>query len=240
MNRRRALVALGSLGGAAACAALAAALVGCPNTAATSIYTPPTGIQIDSQQLVSGIGCGPGPGQVYQYAAVVTQITDAGAPFVTSGVFDCFTSALFANLPSPDGGPTDYGIAIYAYNRAAFPSALAGCDYARLSDNCAGDDAAVVRRFESQATWTTSCTATEYQGVPQVAVCGALVPADAGAGGDGGDAGDAGDAGEMGDATEAGDAPAPTEGGMDASDAGTAEASDGSPISGEGGDAPLE
>ncbi len=234
MNRRRALVALGSLGATASCVALAAALAGCPNTASTSIYTPPTGIQIDSQQLVAGLGCGPGPGQVYQYAAVVTQVTDAGPPYVTSGVFECFTSALFANLPSPDGGPTEYGIAIYAYDRAAFPPALAGCAYVPLSSKCAGDDAAVVSRFESQATWKTSCTATEYQGVPQVAVCGPLLPTEAG---DGGDAGEMGDAA---DAAEAGDVAAPGEGGMDAGDGGTAEASDGSPVSGEGGDAPLE
>lgn len=235
MKRRRALVALGSLGAAASCVVVAAALAGCPNTASTSIYTPPTGIQIDSQTLVAGIGCGPGPGQVYRYAAVVTQVTSSGSPYVTSGVFDCFTSALFANLPSPDGGPTEYGIAIYAYDRAAFPPAFAGCENVPLSAMCAGDDAAVVRRFETQATWTTSCTATEYQGVPQVAVCGSLVPADGGAGGDAGETGDA-----VGDATEAGDAAAPSESGMDGGDAGTAEASDGSPVSGEGGDAPLE
>jgi hypothetical protein len=234
VNRRRAIVALGSLGAGAACVSLTLALAGCPNTASTSIYTPPTGIQIDSQELVAGVGCGSGPGQVYRYAAVVTQVTDAGTPFVTSGVFNCFSDALFTNLPSPDGGNTYYTIAIYAYDEAAFPAALGGCEYSYLSTACPGDDASVVRRYESQATWKTTCTATQFQGVPQVADCGELAPADAGAGvGDGGEAGKNPDATGADGAADAGDA-------SDATEAATAEASDGPGVSGEGGDAPLE
>jgi hypothetical protein len=227
VNRLRALVALGSLTGCAVCVAAAFALAGCPNTASTSIYTPPTGIQIDSQELVAGIGCGSGPGQVYAYAAVVTQVTDAGPPFVTSAVSNCFSNPVIENLPSPDGGNTVYSIAIYAYDSAAFPAALGGCDSLALTSACPGDDAAVVKRYESKATWTTTCTATQSQGVPQFAVCGELEPPDGGAG----DGGDAGDSGVTPDG--AGDA-------AEATDAATAEASDGRVISGEGGDAPLE
>ena len=234
MNRRRAALALGSLGAGAVCVAAALALAGCPNTASTSIYTPPTGIQIDSQNLIAGIGCGPGPGQVYRYAAVVTQVTDGGTPFVTSGVFDCYSDALFTNLPSPDGGNTYYTIGIFAYDSASFPAALGGCEYTPLSAGCPGDDASVVRRYESQATWTTTCTATQFQGVPQIAVCGELERTDAGAG-----AGDGGDGGETADATGV-DGTADASDASDATDAAMAEASDGPGVSGEGGDAPLE
>jgi hypothetical protein len=236
VNRRRAIVALGSLGAGAVGVSLTLALAGCPNTASTSIYTPPTGIQIDSQDLVAGVGCGPGPGQVYRYAAVVTQETDAGAPFVVSGVFNCYSDALFTNLPSPDGGSTTYSIGIFAYDSASFPAALGGCEYSPLSAGCPGDDAAVVKRYESQATWTTTCTATQFQGVPQVAQCGQLVPAAVGAG-DGGDAGETADATGGGDAA---DAAADAAHASDATEAATAEASDGPGVSGEGGDAPLE
>jgi hypothetical protein len=208
-------------------------LAGCPNTAVTTLYTPPTGIQIDSQNLVAGVGCGPGPGQVYAYAAVVTQITDAGAPFVTSGVFDCFSDALFTNLPSPDGGPTVYGVAIYAYDRASFPAELGGCAYLQSSVACPGDDASVVHHYESQATWTTSCTATQFQGVPQFASCAPLMPADGGAGGDASEMSDGADAADASEAATPGDA-------SDAAETATAEASDGPGVSGEGGDAPLE
>ena len=233
MNRRRAVVALGSLGAGAACVAVALALAGCPNTASTSIYTPPTGIQIDSEDLVAGIGCGPAPGQVYRYAAVVTQVTETGTPFVTSGVFNCYSDALFTNLPSPDGGSTSYSIGIFAYDSAAFPAALGGCEYDTLSAACPGDDASVVKRYESQATWTANCTATQFPGVPQIATCGELKPTGAGAG-DGGDAGETADApGSDGDAADATHA-------SDATEAATAEASDGPGVSGEGGDAPLE
>jgi hypothetical protein len=164
---------------------------------------------------------------VYRYAALVTQVTDGSTPFVTSGVFDCFGNALFTNLPSPDGGSTDYTIAIFAYDSAAFPPELGGCEDLPLTSACPGDDASVVRRYESQATWTTTCTATQSQGVPQTANCGELVPADGGAG-DGGDAGQTADG-----ASDAADA-------SDATDGATAEASDGPGVSGEAGDAPLQ
>lgn len=243
MNRRRAVVTLGSLGGAAACAAAAVALAGCPNTAATSIYTPPTGIQIDSQTLVAGIGCGQGPGQVYRYAAVVGPPapdggfgTD-GTP-ITSGVFDCFADGLFTNLPSPDGGSTDFGIDIYAFDRAAFPAELGGCENLPLNVACPGDQASVVLRYSAKATWQTHCRVTQSQGVPQVADCPYLL-ASPPAPGEGGMGGDAGDATTSSDApadtsAEAADAPA------ESADAPTAEASDGAGVSGEGGDAPLE
>jgi hypothetical protein len=224
---------LGSLGAGA----VALALAGCPNTASTSIYTPPTGIQIDSQGLVAGLGCGSGPGQVYRYAVVVgPPEPDGGAgtpgPAITSGVFDCFSDALFANLPSPGGGATSFGLNVFAYDRASFPGALGGCENLPLTSQCPGDDASVVKRYETQATWTTTCTATQLQGVPQIAKCGELEPTGAGAG-DGGDAGQAADAGGALDASDASKA-------SDATDAATAEASDGPAVSGEGGDAPLE
>ena len=238
MNRRRALVAIASL---ACTGAALVALVGCPNTAATTIYTPPTGIQIDSQTLVAGVGCGSGPGQVYRYAAVVgPALKDGGygsdGTPVTSGVFTCFTEALFTNLPSPDGGPTDFGLDIYAYDRASFPAELGGCEDLPLNMACPGDDASVVLRFAAQATWQTHCRATQSQGVPQVAVCPfPLEPAEAGGDAESDAGTDATSPGDAGDASaEAADAPG------EAADAPTAEASDGPAMSGEGGDAPLE
>ena len=235
-----ALVAIGSL--ACGGAALIVVLAGCPNTASTSIYTPPTGIQIDSQNLVEGIGCGPGPGQVYRYAAVIGDPEkDGGVGIamgttpITSGVFDCFSDALFANLAQPDGGPTDYGIDIYAYDRASFPAELGGCENLPLNVSCPGDDASVVRHYAAQATWTTHCRDTQTQGVPQFANCDPLEPAPV----EGGMQSDAGDATTSGDASgEASDAPADTP--AEVADAPTAEASDGPGVSGEGGDAPLE
>jgi hypothetical protein len=239
VNRRRAVVALGSLGAGAACFALALILAGCPNTASTSIYTPPTGIQIDSQSLVAGLGCGSGLGQVYRYAVVLGPPEPDGGvgtpgPAITSGVFDCFSDPLFANLPSPDGGPTAFGLNIFAYDRASFPAELGGCENLPLTMACPGDDASVVQRYAAQATWTTNCRATQSQGVPQVAQCPyPLAPIEGGA------VGDAGDATTGSDATaEAADAPADAP--REAADAPTAEASDGPGVSGEGGDAPLE
>jgi hypothetical protein len=189
----RALASLAAI--AASTAGFLVALAGCPSTVSTSLYTPITGFIIDSEQLTAGLGCGTGRGQVYKYAAVVT-LPDKT---LESGVFDCFTNGQFGNLPTPDGGTIDYPVAIYAYDEAAFPVELAACVDVSADAACAGEDPTTVLRFAKAATWTASCTATEIQGISQVAVCSALVPgAPPPPVGDAGDAGDSGEAGEAG------------------------------------------
>jgi hypothetical protein len=179
-------------------------LAACPGNASTSLYSPITGLIFDSQTLLAGIGCGTAPNQVYKYAAVVNAAPDAGSVsgLPVSGVFDCFANGQLDNLPTPDGNTTDYVITIYAYNFASFPTAeLGGCDDLESDANCQGESPATVLAFSSLANWTTTCTATQVQGVSEDAVCGSLVPtSDAGAGPDDGVEPDEGGA-EAGDAT---------------------------------------
>jgi len=190
-------------------------LAACPASPSTTLYTPITGLVINSESLLAGIGCGTGPGQVFKYAAVVRlagDATESGLP--VSGVFDCFTNAQFANLATPDGNLTSYDIAIYAFNEASFPADKLGkCDDTASDASCQGENPATVLEFAGMANWTTTCTATQVPGVSEVAVCNSLVPVgDASVGPDEGtdtsapegDASDGGEAGNPGDAGDAG------------------------------------
>ncbi len=240
MNRTQATAALVvTTVGVAALLGLAA----CPGSPSTTLYTPITGLVINSDSLLSGVGCGTGPGQVYKYAAVVRLAGDASEPGLpVSGVFDCFTNAQFANLATPDGNLTTYDIAIYAFNQASFPeAALGACDNVESDAACQGENPATVLQFAGKANWTTTCTATQVPGVSEVAVCNSLVPvgdasvgsdvgtdtsAPEGGPGDGdGEAGSPGDGGDAGGDAGSDGAPegaAPAEGGVsEAGDAGS-------------------
>jgi hypothetical protein len=160
-------------------------LAACPGSPSTTLYTPITGLVINSESLLSGVGCGTGAGQVYKYAAVVTLAGDASEPGLpVSGVFDCFTNAQFANLATPDGNLTSYDIAIYAFNEATFvgsgpqsPAAeLGGCTDVESDAACQGENPATVLKYAGLANWRTTCTATQVPGVSEVAVCKGLLP----------------------------------------------------------------
>jgi len=245
VNRTRTTLALlAPLVGIAALVGLAA----CPSTATTLLYTPITGLIVDSASLVQGIGCGTAPNQVYKYAAVATLAGDAsqnvsGLP--VSGVFDCFTNGQLANLPTPDGGNFDFVVSIYAWNMQSFPPSLGNCDDLPSDAACPGEDAALVLHYAPTANWTTTCSTQQVQGVSGVAVCGPLVATmDASVGPDEGtdapetvDGGDAstqtGDSGSvLGDGGDSG----AIEGGA-SGEAGAIDGGDGgSPPIGDGGD----
>lgn len=240
MNRTRTLLAL-----AAPLAALAA-LVGlsaCPANAPATLYTPITGIVIDSATLTEGLGCGTADNQVYEYAAVATLAGDAaaGVPGLpVSGVFPCYANGQLANLPTPDGGNFDFVLQIYAWNEASFPAAeLGGCAYTPADAACQGEDPATVLKYAPTADWTTTCTVLQPQGVSEVATCGALVRnLDASLEPDAGPDGAEPDATEDGpaEASEAGglvgeagsvEGGAAGDSGATATDSGTTEAGDG-------------
>jgi hypothetical protein len=200
-------------------AAAAVALLGCPSNSSTSVFTPVTGIGIDSTSLVAGLGCGIGTGQVFQYAVVLSYQSqadggvDAGAsgaasdagtvPPGISGVFDCFADGLFSNLPPSDAGATSFVLSVFAFNEATFPASLS-CSTTEDGStakgsstgvSCPGNNPANVNAVASRANWTTTCTAPQVDGVTVFAVCNPLVPtgvsgdAGADASGNPGDAG---------------------------------------------------
>jgi hypothetical protein len=211
----------------AAAAVLGVALVGCPSTnTTTTLFTPITGIEIDSASLVFGFGCGTGSTEVFKYAAILQfsppppdggdasfSLPDGGDAGVktgiASGVFDCFVNAAFSNL-CPDGGTctpgsSSFTIQIFAFNEASFPPELASCDPGEGGTQGPCTVASAVIHFESMANWTAVCTATQVVGVTVPAVCGPLVPVGAQPGqGDAGSDASASDAGSTGDAADGG------------------------------------
>jgi hypothetical protein len=152
------------------------ALEGCTPTAPTTSYTPVTGIEIPSADIVAGHGCGNrAPDQVYKYAALVTY-GDAGcggnangggdtsmSP-VASGVFDCFADGVFSNLPQSDAGSSSFVISIYGYNQCSFASDVAWEDPNAVTQSVAA----------SPANWTATCAGTQIPGVTTIACCSEL------------------------------------------------------------------
>ncbi len=153
-------------------AALAfAMLAGCTSSNTLVATSPYTGINIDSQSLVSGLGCGTAPGQVYRYVASVDVSVEAGATGanVAVGVFDCYANGIFENLPASEAGSYDFVLTIYAWDKASLPASL-DCD----GGPCAPPSPPTVASLGPTARWTTTCAATQELGAAVFAVCSPL------------------------------------------------------------------
>jgi hypothetical protein len=177
----------------------AAAMASCSTTTSTTTYTPITGILIQAQSLVAGLGCGLEPNQVFRYAAAVSFAPeqnggpDAGQNAVEgeeagalveqndvplTNIFDCFVDGVFENLPTSDAGSLTFTVTIYAYNEdrydmAALPASL-GCPPAQDGSLCTPGTQPLTDAQKKLAPWTTICTATQQSGTPVIAVCGPL------------------------------------------------------------------
>jgi hypothetical protein len=156
-----ALVVLGCIG--------LAAMAACAGTAAaTTAFTPITGVLVRSDALVSGIGCGTRPDQIFKYAAVVTQgsqTLDVGGVGVGM-LSDCFADAKFANLVAGPDGTLSFTVQIFAFSQESY-----------LAQQAKGLDTAVtdwtqLQKF--QPTYKTTCRATQQGGVEVLAVCDPL------------------------------------------------------------------
>ncbi len=170
------LPALGLL--AAACAAA------CNASSTTTTFTPITGIEIRSGELVGPLGCGTGD-EVFRYAAVVTYapdagvVSDAGAPTWTN-IFDCFADGVFENLPGSPTGSVTFDIAIYAWTQSAYdavglPASL-GCPEGTSPSICTPSTTGLTATQTAGAVWMAQCTATQQSGAPVFAVCPPLEP----------------------------------------------------------------
>lgn len=179
---KRALSCLAPLAMLGACSAL----WGCPGTTTPVLYTPFTGIVIHASDVVAGHGCGQGAGQVYRYAVIVSYAAPeggaVGGPLYAS-VFDCFEDGVFENLPPTEAGAQQFSLQVLAYTKAGFPAGLecpGGVDPSGNPCNLE-IDRTFAAMFAGDAQWQTTCTATQQQGAPVVAVCEPVEPTDAGA-----------------------------------------------------------
>lgn len=194
--RRPRLAALSLLGGVAAAAACAS-LTACPGTATPTVYAPPPGVTLHLGDVLGSLRCGTGPDEVYKYTVVVSHSVDggpSGAPLY-SNVWDCFSDAVFDNLPpAPEGGSTTFFLRIYAFSYAGALAAQAsflgagdaGADgsvdgafwcqggLGPGGTTCPFQDAGTASTLGVSAQWRASCTATEPSGAPISAFCGPL------------------------------------------------------------------
>lgn len=195
----------------------AAGMVACAASTTTTGYTPITGILIRSSALVAGFGCGTGSEQVYRYVATVqyeTPVGDGGdaAPQVqTNGrhwtnIFDCFADGVFENLPSSSTGSVSFNVAIAAYDKASYDKTTLPTDLGcppglAAAAVCQSVPQTISAAETATAPWTTTCSATQQQGIPVLAVCLPLreskTSAEAGAADGGSDGGGALDAGDI-------------------------------------------
>jgi hypothetical protein len=157
----------------------------------------------------ANLGCGEGPDDVYEYAAVVSLESPSGGVantgcaavpngVVAAGVFNCYTNAVFGNLPSlsdggalPDGGTANFKVRVFLYNYDTFRDLTFKNSMGMELRGAAALTAAVTTSDLPDAdtlcgpklrpTWQTSCTASEQGNIAVNALCGSLVPGDAGA-----------------------------------------------------------
>jgi hypothetical protein len=171
----------------AAAIAAACGIVACNSAASPESYTPITGIEIQPSTLLQDIQCGSGPDEVYQYVAVVWDEVDGG-PYrqpIASNVFDCFATGIFENLPSSDSGSQEFFLRLFGYSQASLPANLTCPEGLGLDGGiCPAQNPSLAEAGNAQ--WTTTCNATQQQGIPVLAVCQpfAPVPADGGAAGE--------------------------------------------------------
>lgn len=171
---RVAVLALGVVGGVGAVAGSAS----CTTDTTVVGVTPVTGVLVRSNALVTGIGCGTGDAQIFEYVAVVTSQDGSSA---WAGAYPCYSDATFVNLPFADAGqPTIFDVAIFAYSKAAFDQAAAHQLPLEATAQVIGGpltDAtrATIASLEAVSTWTTDCSATQQPNVEVLADCQPLV-----------------------------------------------------------------
>lgn len=162
---------LGIISLASALACLASS-TGCGDTAASTAYTPQTGVIVRSEALTTGIGCGTGATQIFKYVAVAV---DADNHAAAAGTFECFADGVLVNLqPAASTASLDYTVKVYAFNQTAFTAVQAQITSAVATPNTSGGVFAAPAFATLGPTYTTSCTASEQANIQVVAVCAKL------------------------------------------------------------------
>ncbi len=101
---------------------VAGAVVACSTDVATFGVAPITGVQIRSDSITQGKGCGTAPSQVFKYTAVVT---DFDGVVRAAGSYDCFADGLFQALTPSDSGYFNFTVDVYAFNQDDYNAMLA-------------------------------------------------------------------------------------------------------------------
>ncbi len=192
---RLAALSLSLVGGSLAAVAVGG-LTACPGTATPTGYAPVQGVTLNLGDVLGSLRCGTGPDEVYKYTVVVWYAVDGGpqpgAAPLASNVWDCFSQAVFDNLPASDAGSSTYFLEVYAYSYAgalaAQGSAVGDAEGIDPGFWCQGglgtggatcpfvQDAGSAVSLGDSAQWKATCTATQPWMAPITASCGPLEP----------------------------------------------------------------
>jgi hypothetical protein len=138
-------------------AGVSASLGACSSTTVNPLIEL-NGITIPAASLTTGIGCGTGPGQIYKYAAVLTDPA-------LGQVYDCFADAAFQiPVATADGGGL-YTVDVFLYDQDAYNA------NATTINAAAGASNALPILTKVPATYLASCTATQTGNLQTVAQC---------------------------------------------------------------------
>lgn len=146
------------------------ALVACTSLTGSSIasntvstFSPITSVEVDSSTLFSRLGCGQAPNVPFKYIVTVKPL--AQEPFAIT-VSDCFTNAVFENLPAGANGEGDFTMTVAVFDEPHFDAPHSyDIRNPALSDE---------PQIAADAQWTTTCTAHQTTNVQSLAVCDPL------------------------------------------------------------------
>jgi hypothetical protein len=155
-------VVLAGLGALAACTSLTGSSIA---STTVSTFSPVTTVEVDSQAMFERLGCGTAAGVPYKYVATIYPFGSSTPLYIT--VSDCWTNAVFENLPTGATGEGDFTLTIDAF------------DLPRLSahsqdKNINFDDPTTEPAIRSVANWTSNCSAHQVSNVESLAVCDPL------------------------------------------------------------------
>lgn len=141
----------------------------CSTTSTTTTSSPITGVIIRSESLVGAHGCGTATGQVYKYAAIVSD--DAGTAQAWAQ-WDCFADGTFTNLVGSSAGSYTFSLQVFAFDKPTYD--VHGNDIAAALPSPgpgAMPDALSLSQIE---TYGATCKATQQTNVEVLAVCNPL------------------------------------------------------------------
>jgi hypothetical protein len=165
------LAGIGLLGGGvalSACTALTGSSVA--SNVAVSTYVPLTSIEVDSASLFERRGCGAGSGVPFKYVVSVYDAVTGGERIGTVaidiGASDCFTDALFQNVPTTQGVNYDwFSLTVDVFDEPT---------YEANRDLIDGPDVGNAAAIHGLANWSTTCVAQQQPNVQSIAACDPL------------------------------------------------------------------
>lgn len=173
----RELVGCGVL--AVAIAAAACTSITGSSVASTTIstYAPVTGVEVDALELFERQGCGVASGEPFKYVVAVYSAFSSGErdpgvpnPIVMS-VTDCFTDAVFENLPgSTLGGTPTFSLTVDVFDKATFD---ANAD--AINNDVGVSSAGTAAAIDAIANWNSTCVARQEPNIQGLAACDPLL-----------------------------------------------------------------